>query len=114
MSGYENPMRDPDEGDGPIGRERELRAAKRAADGQPPVERALGRCQDAATRLSELTENLHNRLGPVLGPERPEPAMGEVRSGDDFSPLAGRLEALADHLEGVVSQVLRTTRRIEL
>lgn len=114
MSGYESPMRDPDEGDGLTAREAAAKLA-RVRDGQPPVERALGRCQDAATRLAELTESLHNRLGPVLGPERPEPAMGEVRAPDeDYSPLAGRLEGLADDLEHVVSQVLRTTRRIEL
>jgi hypothetical protein len=96
--------------------EREMRAAKlaRRGEGMPPVERALSRCDEQAGRVLELAENLHNRLGPVLGPDRPEPAMGEVRQEEDYSPLAGRLESLADRLEVAVSQLLRTTRRIEL
>jgi hypothetical protein len=113
----DEPARDPEEYDGPAmsERERELRIKKaRRDEGTPPVERAFGRCQDAATRLSELAENLHARLGPVLGPDRPEPAMGEVRQEEDYSPLTGRLEGLADGLEAVVAQLLRTTRRIEL
>jgi hypothetical protein len=100
-----------------VERERELaRAAKmaRREDNRAPVDRALERCDEAATRVLELAENLHQRLGPVLGPERPEPAMGEVRSGDDYSPLAGRLESLADRLTDAAGQLLRTTRRIEL
>jgi hypothetical protein len=111
---------DPEDPRMPELRERELsRAAamkrsSREPDGLPPVERALSRCDEQATRLLELTESLHHRLGAVLGPDRPEPAMGEVRSGDDYSPLAGRLEALADRLQDAAAQLGRTTRRIEL
>lgn len=86
----------------------------RQVDGRPPVERALERCDEAVTRALELAEGLHSRLGPVLGPERPEAELGEVRGDSDLSPLAGRLEALADHISAVAAQLSRTTRRIEL
>lgn len=95
--------------------EREMRRAKlRAEDGRAPVERALERCNEQAARVLEMAENLHHRLGPILGPDRPEPAMGEVRNGDDYSPLASQLEVLVDRLADAVATLGRTTRRVEL
>jgi len=108
-STYDGPMRDPDE--------REARAAKMArrdSSGGGPVEAALDRCDEAATSLAEVAENLHHRLGPILGPDRPEPSLGEVRAEGDSSPLAERLDRLAGRLDDARSVLLRTTRRIEL
>jgi hypothetical protein len=107
------------EDEGPVeprrGLDREARMARAAReDGRPPVERALERCDEMATRVLEHAENLSHRLAAVLGPERPEPAMGTVRAEEDYAPLTGRLEGLADRLEEAAALIGRTTRRIEL
>lgn len=98
--------------------ERELaRAAKMArrdSSDRGPIEQALDRCDEAASSVLEVAENLHHRLGPILGPERPEPALGEVRAEGDSSPLVNRLSMLADRMDDARSVLLRTTRRIEL
>lgn len=98
--------------------ERELaRAAKQARRDQSdrgPIESALDRCDEAASSLSEIAENLRHRLGPILGPERPEPALGEVRSAEDSSPLVDRLDRLASRMDDARHVLLNATRRIEL
>jgi hypothetical protein len=98
--------------------ERELaRAAKLARGDQSdrgPIEVALDRCDEAATSLAEVAENLHHRLAPILGPARPEPALGEVRPEGDSSPLVDRLDRLAGRIDDARSVLLHTTRRIEL
>ncbi len=103
--------------DPPMRAERELaRAAKEARRGadRGPIESALDRCDEAAASLAEVAENLHHRLSPILGPERPEPALGEVRAEGDSSPLVDRLDRLHGRLEDARSVLLRATRRIEL
>lgn len=98
--------------------ERELaRAAKQArrdSSDRGPIETALDRCDEAAASLAEVAENLLHRLSPILGPERPEPALGEVRAEGDSSPVASRLDSLRDRMDDARAVLLRVTRRIEL
>lgn len=93
---------------------RAAKMARRDSSDRGPIEAALDRCDEAATSLAEVSENLHHRLAPILGPERPEPALGEVRAEGDSSPLVERLGRLADRLDDARSVLLRATRRIEL
>lgn len=79
-----------------------------------PVERELDRFREGLSDLDELIGELARRLAVVLGPERPEPALGEVRQSEDLSPLANRLQEDADRL-GLECRALRSIlRRIEL
>lgn len=105
----DSPMRVPD-------KEELARAAKmrHQSSDRGPIEAVLDRCDEATTSLAELAENLHHRLAPILGPDRPDPALGEVRAEGDSSPLAERLGRLADRLDDARSVLLRATRRIEL
>lgn len=94
--------------------ERDRDSLNRAAKGEPPIERELDRADKAARLLDDALTRLNGRLTPVLGPERPEPALGEVRQSDDASQLTNRLAELADRLEHLGALADRTYRRIEL
>lgn len=93
---------------------RAAKLARRDSSDRGPIEAALDRCDEAAASLAEVSENLAHRLAPILGPDRPEPALGEVRSEGDSSPLVERLERLASRLDDARGVLLRATCRIEL
>lgn len=109
----EGPMRDPD--DRELARAANAKLSRRESPGgRAPIEAALDRCDEVASRVMEHAESLHHRLSPILGPDRPEPALGEVRSSEDSSALANRLDQLAERLDEAVRSLVRTSRRIEL
>lgn len=110
---------DRDEGVSPEWESEELASAvamKRARVDQdrPPIEAALDAADTAAASIAELIEEVFRRVGPVLGPDRPEPAMGEVRQSGDTSVLAERLTDLGARLGGSADALRRLLRRVEL
>ncbi len=105
-STYEGPMRDGDE--------REMKAAKLRDRDRAPVERELDRTAEAISTLDEAIGELHRRLEPILGPERPEPALGEVRQHEDLSPVANRLMEDGDRILNLNRAIRSILRRIEL
>jgi hypothetical protein len=113
MSYGEEPSRDWDaERDAAVAIKRSRR--DQDPDGRGPVERALDGADEVAARIGELVEETFRRLGPILGPERPEPAMEEVRADGDVSPLADRLDGLTRRLGGSAEALARLLRRVEL
>lgn len=115
MSYGDEPERDWDaERDAAVAVKRSRRDQELAARDRPPVETALDRADEAAARIAELTEEVFRRFAPVLGPDRPEPAMGEVRQSGDTSALAERLADLGTRLGGSADALARLLRRCEL
>lgn len=118
MSGYGagEPMSDYAE-DGPTRADARAsleREARRAKDSRAPVERELDRIQEAVSETDTIIGELGRRLSAVLGPERPEPALGEVRQTEDLSPLTGRMMEEADRLVTLNGALRSLLRRIEL
>lgn len=81
---------------------------------QPPVASALDRLTKLTSALEVAAAELGERISPVLGPSRPEPAMGEVRADSDSSELAARLHSLADAAENTLHRLGSYSRRVEL
>lgn len=73
------------------------------------------RAQENAHTLEKLLAQLAEDLGPVLGPERPEPDGGmNVDEQQESSPLAMQLESHADHLMRLGSRLRGVLARLEV
>lgn len=90
--------------------------------------RAAGKRRDVrgiAERVDDLDRVLHligqqieratEQLGPILQPERPSAALGEVRGGDEVeSELSARLHRLTTHGDRLARDLRELLDRVDL
>jgi hypothetical protein len=99
--------------DGPALSDRER--MRRDRDRGHGIERGFDALEKAAQHLGEQVDRAREHLGPILTPERPSPALGEVRTEpDDASPAADRLASLAYRVGSQADALRRVLDRIDL
>ena len=107
-------MNEADEGE--YGRPMKQRGMSEGSDEvESPIARQFGSMVDSMDKLERAWEQIHHKLGPIIGPPRPELAMKD--SGEDreeMSDHAARLNNMADRMDNLREAILSLHNRIEL
>jgi hypothetical protein len=84
-------------------------------DGSASVDSRMERVDKALAGLDNELDRIGERLLPVLGPERPSPALAGGGSSDEPGSDLGRaLEHYADRMQALTSRLSYLTDRLDL
>lgn len=81
--------------------------------GRPGLDTRLGRIDRGLQDLGEGLDRVETTLHMILGPERPSPALGQVRAEEE-SDLARALDSFAGRIEAATVRLSTLMDRVDL
>lgn len=85
------------------------------ADDLSPITMQMDALNRSINRLDNVTQQLVDRLAPIMGPDRTEPSgMKPMMDPEDQSALTGALQGRAYAIDEISSLISRTIDRLEV